>query len=213
MGAAAAAGERRAQAARQEEARRRAKVEEMLRRDRERRDGSRAQYEAWGQRFEGGFRAQGGFRAEWDAQTVEEMMRAMQGMMGGMGVGARGGGGGAFDARRVAEVLREFERAAGRGGERARDFDFDAARFWEQMEGARWRDAGAGAEGVFSRQAANRHYAALGVAHGAPMDEVKRAYRRLVMRWHPDRYRGGDRAEAERRFREITTAYEALAKK
>lgn len=41
----------------------------------------------------------------------------------------------------------------------------------------------------------------------APAEEIKRAYRRLAMRWHPDRNAAADAAE---RFRAIRAAYEAL---
>jgi molecular chaperone DnaJ len=47
----------------------------------------------------------------------------------------------------------------------------------------------------------------LGVAADASPAEVKRAYRRLAMRWHPDR---NDLPEAVERFKEISAAYERL---
>jgi molecular chaperone DnaJ len=51
-------------------------------------------------------------------------------------------------------------------------------------------------------------YLVLGVAHGASESEIKRAYRRLARRFHPD-INPGDR-EAEARFRQILEAYETL---
>jgi molecular chaperone DnaJ len=51
-------------------------------------------------------------------------------------------------------------------------------------------------------------YVVLGVPHGAAEAEIKRAYRRLARRFHPD-INPGDRA-AELRFREILEAYETL---
>lgn len=51
------------------------------------------------------------------------------------------------------------------------------------------------------------YHAILGVAPDASPAEVKRAYRRLAMRWHPDR--NDDPAAAER-FRQIRAAYEEL---
>lgn len=54
--------------------------------------------------------------------------------------------------------------------------------------------------------------AALGLAADAGLPEIRRAYRALAKRWHPDRV-GGDAAaqrEAARRFREIRAAYESL---
>jgi len=51
-------------------------------------------------------------------------------------------------------------------------------------------------------------YIVLGVAHGATESEIKRAYRRLARRYHPD-INPGDQS-AEERFREILVAYETL---
>lgn len=51
-------------------------------------------------------------------------------------------------------------------------------------------------------------YVVLGVPHGASESDIKRAYRRLARRFHPD-INPGDRA-AEDRFRQILEAYETL---
>jgi molecular chaperone DnaJ len=51
-------------------------------------------------------------------------------------------------------------------------------------------------------------YVVLGVQHGASEAEIKRAYRRLARRYHPD-INPGDRT-AEARFRQILDAYETL---
>ena len=51
-------------------------------------------------------------------------------------------------------------------------------------------------------------YIVLGIEHGASESEIKRAYRRLARRFHPD-INPGDRA-AEARFRQILEAYETL---
>ena len=51
-------------------------------------------------------------------------------------------------------------------------------------------------------------YVILGLQHGASESDIKRAYRRLARRFHPD-INPGDRT-AEARFREILDAYETL---
>jgi molecular chaperone DnaJ len=51
-------------------------------------------------------------------------------------------------------------------------------------------------------------YVILGLEHGASESEIKRAYRRLARRFHPD-INPGDRT-AEARFRQILDAYETL---
>ncbi|HUS48398.1 MAG TPA: molecular chaperone DnaJ [Phycisphaerae bacterium] len=54
------------------------------------------------------------------------------------------------------------------------------------------------------------YYEVLGVARGAGPDEIKRSYRRGALKYHPDNFKG-DRAEAERRFKELAEAYEVLS--
>ncbi len=51
-------------------------------------------------------------------------------------------------------------------------------------------------------------YEVLGVARNASDEEIKRAYRDLARRYHPDSH--PDDPEAEERFKEITLAYETL---
>ncbi len=52
------------------------------------------------------------------------------------------------------------------------------------------------------------YYAILGIERGASDDDVKKAYRKLAMRYHPDRNNGSK--DAEERFKEITEAYDVL---
>jgi molecular chaperone DnaJ len=54
------------------------------------------------------------------------------------------------------------------------------------------------------------YYEILGVAKTAGDEEIKRAYRRLAMKYHPDRA-DGDKSEAEIRFKECAEAYEVLS--
>ncbi len=52
------------------------------------------------------------------------------------------------------------------------------------------------------------YYEVLGVSKSASADEIKKAYRRLAMKHHPDRNKGDDGSEA--RFKEAKEAYEVL---
>lgn len=52
------------------------------------------------------------------------------------------------------------------------------------------------------------YYEILGVERGADSETIKKAYRKLALKYHPDR-NGGD-SEAEEKFKEATEAYEVL---
>lgn len=52
------------------------------------------------------------------------------------------------------------------------------------------------------------YYEVLGVSKSASADEIKKAYRTLAFKYHPDRNAGNK--EAEEKFKEITAAYDVL---
>ncbi len=52
------------------------------------------------------------------------------------------------------------------------------------------------------------YYERLGISRDATTEEIKRAYRKLALKYHPDRNEGS--REAESRFKEVTEAYEVL---
>jgi molecular chaperone DnaJ len=54
------------------------------------------------------------------------------------------------------------------------------------------------------------YYEVLGVPRTSGPDEIKRAYRKLAMKYHPDRATG-DKAAAEVKFKEAAEAYEVLS--
>lgn len=53
------------------------------------------------------------------------------------------------------------------------------------------------------------YYSILGISRNATQEEIKRAYRRLAMQYHPDK--NPNNKEAEERFKEISEAYEVLS--
>jgi len=53
------------------------------------------------------------------------------------------------------------------------------------------------------------YYQVLGGERDAPAEAIKKAYRRLALKWHPDR--NPDKAEAESTFKRVSEAYEVLS--
>ena len=53
------------------------------------------------------------------------------------------------------------------------------------------------------------YYDVLGVSKSANKDELKKAYRKLAMKYHPDR--NPDDSQAAEKFKELSEAYEILS--
>ena len=54
-------------------------------------------------------------------------------------------------------------------------------------------------------------YDVLGVPRNASDDDIKKAYRKLAMKYHPDRNQGDSAQKAEEKFKETKEAYEILS--
>ncbi|KKS05818.1 MAG: Chaperone protein DnaJ [Candidatus Woesebacteria bacterium GW2011_GWE1_41_24] len=54
------------------------------------------------------------------------------------------------------------------------------------------------------------YYDTLGVSKSASADEIKKAYRKQALEWHPDRHKD-DKETAEKKFKEINEAYQVLS--
>ncbi|XP_010552719.1 PREDICTED: uncharacterized protein LOC104823014 isoform X2 [Tarenaya hassleriana] len=63
------------------------------------------------------------------------------------------------------------------------------------------------------RKRTTSYYQVLGVAAGSSADDIRRAYRKQAMRWHPDRWTKDPSlaGEAKRRFQQIQEAYSVLS--
>ena len=55
------------------------------------------------------------------------------------------------------------------------------------------------------------YYDVLGLSKGASEEDIKKAYRKLAMKFHPDRNQGDDAKVAEEKFKEAKEAYEMLS--
>ncbi|XP_065527703.1 dnaJ homolog subfamily B member 2 isoform X2 [Lathamus discolor] len=86
-------------------------------------------------------------------------------------------------------------------------------------DAGRWRPGAGGEASAAARSdpAGQPHvmvdyYEALGVSRSATADDIKKAYRKAALKWHPDK-NPDNKEYAEQRFKEIAEAYEVLSDK
>lgn len=73
---------------------------------------------------------------------------------------------------------------------------------------------GEGRENDYFNMAKRDYYEVLGLQKGASLDEIKRAYKKMALKWHPDKWSTKSEAErktAEENFKEVGEAYAVLS--
>ncbi|KDP38045.1 hypothetical protein JCGZ_04688 [Jatropha curcas] len=66
---------------------------------------------------------------------------------------------------------------------------------------------------MMEKEESTSYYSVLGVSMESSIEDIKRAYRRLAMQWHPDRWTRTPSllCEAKRKFQQIQEAYSVLS--
>lgn len=55
------------------------------------------------------------------------------------------------------------------------------------------------------------YYKVLGVARDASANDIKKAYHQLALKYHPDKNTGASKEEAEKKFKQVSEAYDVLS--
>ncbi|KAL4165670.1 hypothetical protein KRP22_014380 [Phytophthora ramorum] len=100
--------------------------------------------------------------------------------------------------------LELFEDAV-RSAKRASELDDSSREFKEKV---------AQAEAALKQSKNKNYYKILGVSRNSESKEIKKAYRKQALEWHPDKHTDKDdaeREEVEKRFHDIAEAYEILS--
>lgn len=86
----------------------------------------------------------------------------------------------------------------------------DYQRAHESEDSQRVHDGIKRAQKLIKQSKKRDYYKILGVRRTANKAEVLRAYRKLAIKWHPDKYEGEDKVKAEKMFLDIAAAKEVL---
>ena len=93
----------------------------------------------------------------------------------------------------------------------------EALRAWQRArevlgEGnAQANDGYSRAEAALKQSKEKNYYKILGVGRQADKKEIKKAYRKLALKWHPDKVKEEDKEKANAMFADIGEAYEVLS--
>ena len=119
------------------------------------------------------------------------------------------GGDDTLTARERAALEQEVAESVGaKAGRHAREMKDRAEDAWDRAYDAAQRGSGPDA----AAQELERWYRTLELEPGAPLEEIRRAYRTLVKRYHPDRYANDPAkyAAANEVVQRVTAAYDGL---
>ncbi|GMF50918.1 unnamed protein product [Phytophthora fragariaefolia] len=111
----------------------------------------------------------------------------------------------AFAKLSEAQIGLELYDDAVRSAKRASELDDSNRDFNEKV---------AQAETALKQSKTKNYYKILGVARNSEAKEIKKAYRKQALEWHPDKHTDKDEAEreaVEKRFHDIAEAYEILS--
>lgn len=121
-------------------------------------------------------------------------------------------------ARRATELDPTFAKAFAKRGEIEKELqEFDCALSCfnraKQLDPALQLDAKIGeASRAVKKQSKRDFYAVLGLEKKASVDDIKKAYKKLVYKYHPDKNSASmeQREQAEKKFKEVSEAYNVL---
>lgn len=103
--------------------------------------------------------------------------------------------------RANAHILNEAYEKAIDDYKRAQEADENSNRAKEGMDRA---------QKLLKQSKKRDYYKILGVKRNAKKREILKAYRKLAVKWHPDKWEGDDKAAAEKKFIDIAAAKEVL---